>query len=82
MAPADFLASIPGRFERESFRYEQLDLYDSPATRERVARFLAGEGIDPRPREHWTAMLRSARAAGRAVRRVHAIGPINGLSAV
>jgi hypothetical protein len=77
VAPADFLASISGRFQIESFRYEQLDDYDSPATRERVARFLAGEGIDPKPREHWTAMLRNAKAAGRAVRRVHAIGPVN-----
>jgi hypothetical protein len=77
VAPADFLASIPDRFEHESFRYEQLDLYDSPATRERLARFLAGEGIDPRPREHWLTMLRNASATGRAVRRVHAIGPVN-----
>ena len=77
VSSAGFLARLPGLFERESFRYEQLDLYDSPATRERVARFLAGEGIDPEPREHWIAMLRNAKAAGRAVRRVHAVGPIN-----
>jgi hypothetical protein len=74
---ADFLGQIPRLFRREAWRLETLDLYDSPQTQERMARFAAGEPIDPRPREHWLALLRSSRAAGRTVGRVHALGPLN-----
>jgi hypothetical protein len=64
-------------FRRSAWRLETLDLYDSPQTRERMARFAAGEPIDPRPREHWLAMLRDGRVTGRTVGRVHILGPLN-----
>lgn len=74
---ADFMSQFPGLFQRSAWRLETLDLYDSPQTRERMARFAAGEPIDPRPREHWLAMLRDGRAAGRTVGRVHVLGSLN-----
>jgi hypothetical protein len=74
---ADFMSQFPRLFRRSAWRLETLDLYDSPQTRERMARFAAGEPIDPRPREHWLAMLRDGRSAGRTVGRVHVVGPLN-----
>src|SRR6266496_5764630 len=75
--PGDFLSQIPNLFQHDAWRLETLDEYDSPQTRERMARFAAGEPIDPRPREHWLAMLRDGRVMGRTVGRVHILGPLN-----
>jgi hypothetical protein len=74
---ADFMGQFANLFRRSAWRLETLDLYDSPQTRERMARFAAGEPIDPRPREHWLAMLRDGRVMGRTVGRVHILGPLN-----
>jgi hypothetical protein len=68
---------IPRLFKREAWRLELLDEYDEPATRERVARFKAGEPIDRAPREWWLDMVRKTRAAGGSVGRVHVLGPLN-----
>lgn len=61
-------------FARSAYRLEQLDEYDSPATRAGVARFLAGEPDDPRVRAYWDQVVGDARGAGKTMRRVHIVG--------
>ena len=73
MAPAEFDTQFMGLFEREAFRLEQLDWYDSPGTRERVRRFLAGQPDDPAARAGWDALIAAARRAGKVMSRVHVV---------
>jgi uncharacterized protein DUF6879 len=77
VAPADFGPMIPRLFNHAAWRLELLDEYDEPVTRERVARFKAGEPIDRAPREWWLAMARDVTAAGGSMGRVHVLGPLN-----
>jgi hypothetical protein len=60
-------------FARSAYRLELLDEYDSPRTRVRVARFLAGQPEDAEVRAYWDAVIRDARQAGKVVRRVHVV---------
>lgn len=73
MTPHEFDTQFMDLFEREAFRFEQLDLYDSPGTQDRVRRFLAGEPDDPAARTGWDALLTEARRTGRTISRVHVI---------
>jgi hypothetical protein len=60
-------------FARSAFRLELLDEYDSQITRERVARFLAGEPEDHDVRDYWDQVVGNARRAGKVMERVHVI---------
>jgi hypothetical protein len=60
-------------FERSAYRLELLDWYTSPATERRLARFLAGEKVTAAERASWLATVRSARAAGATMSRVHVV---------
>jgi hypothetical protein len=64
------------RFRREAFRLELRDYYDSPVSRQALARFLAGEPVAQEPREHWLRMVRAVTGEGRTVARVHVIGEL------
>jgi hypothetical protein len=66
----DFFAA----FERSAWRLELLPEYDDEETRERVAQFLAGRV--PLQKEFWTSGLRTARAQGKTIGRVHVIGEL------
>jgi hypothetical protein len=63
-------------FEHSAWRLELLDWYTSPATEQRLARFLAGEQVTAAERETWLSMLRRDRAAGKTIGRVHVIGDL------
>jgi hypothetical protein len=60
-------------FARSAFRLELLDDYDSPITRERIARFLAGEPEDQDVRDYWDQVVGDARQAGKIMERVHVV---------
>jgi hypothetical protein len=60
-------------FGRSAFRLELLDEYDSPITRERVARFLAGEAEDQDVRDYWDQVVGDARQGGKVMERVHVV---------
>jgi hypothetical protein len=60
-------------FSRTAYRLELLDWYTTPATEDRLARFLAGEAVTPAERERWLSMLRAARADGQTISRVHVV---------
>jgi hypothetical protein len=60
-------------FARSAFRLELLDEYDSPITRERLARFLAGEPEDQNVRDYWDQVVGNARRAGKIMQRVHLV---------
>jgi hypothetical protein len=78
VVPADdFGPMVPRLFTHEAWRLELLDEYDDPVTRERVARFKAGEPIDRAPREWWLTMAREVTAVGGSMGRVHVLGPLN-----
>jgi len=73
MTPAEFDGWFAGLFEREAFRLELLDCYDSPAARERVQRFMAGEREGQPARAFWDGLLAEARRAGKSMSRVHVV---------
>lgn len=60
-------------FSRSAYRLEQLDEYDSPRTRIRVARFLAGQPEDAEVRAYWDSVVGEARRAGKVMERVHVV---------
>ncbi|HUK68338.1 MAG TPA: hypothetical protein VLW50_06240 [Streptosporangiaceae bacterium] len=60
-------------FERSAYRLELLDWYTTPATEQRLARFLAGEQVTAAERAAWLSTIRAARAAGKTMARVHVI---------
>ncbi len=60
-------------FDHSAWRLELLDWYTSPATEQRLARFLGGEQVTSAERAPWLSMLRRARAAGKTIGRVHVI---------
>jgi len=60
-------------FNHSAWRLELLDWYTSPATEQRLARFLAGEQVTPAERATWLSMLHRDRAAGKTIGRVHVI---------
>jgi hypothetical protein len=60
-------------FKRSAYRLELLDEYDSPRTRLRVARFLAGQPDDPEVRAYWDRVVGEARQVGKTMQRVHVI---------
>jgi len=60
-------------FNRSAYRLELLDEYDSPHTRVRVARFLAGQPDDAEVRAYWDRVVGEARRAGKSMQRVHVI---------
>jgi len=60
-------------FKHSAYRLELLNEYDSPSTRVRVARFLAGQPDDARVRTYWDRVVREARRAGKTMQRVHVI---------
>jgi hypothetical protein len=60
-------------FRRSAYRLELLDLYTSPATERRLARFLAGEKVTAAERASWLATVRNALAAGATMSRVHVV---------
>ena len=61
-------------FGRSAYRLETLDEYDSPRTRIRVARFLAGEPDLPEVRAYWDQVVGDALRAGKIMQRVHVVG--------
>lgn len=63
-------------FDHSAWRLEVLDWYTSPATEQRLARFLAGEQVTAAERAPWLSMLRRDRAAGKTIGRVHVIGEL------
>jgi hypothetical protein len=73
LTPGEFEDRFTGLFQREAFRLETLDWYDSPGTDERVRRFLAGQPDDPAIRAGWDELLAEARAAGKRMSRVHVV---------
>jgi hypothetical protein len=75
VAPADMDAAFGdgSLFERSAYRLELLAEYDSPRTRIRVARFLAGEPEDAEVRAYWDALVGDARRAGKVMQRVHVV---------
>jgi len=73
MSPGRFDEQFPDLFQRHAFRLELLDRYDSPGTRERVQRFLAGEPDDPAIRAGWDGLLAELRQAGKTISRVHVV---------
>lgn len=60
-------------FKCSAYRLELLDEYDSPRTRLRVARFLAGLPDDAKVRSYWDRVVGEARRAGKTMQRVHLI---------
>jgi Domain of unknown function (DUF397) len=60
-------------FKHSAYRLELLDEYDSPKTRLRVARFLAGQPDDAEVRAYWDRVVGEARRAGKTMQRVHVI---------
>jgi hypothetical protein len=60
-------------FKRSAYRLELLDEYDSPRTRVRVARFLAGQTDDAEVRAYWDRVVGEARRVGKTMQRVHVI---------
>jgi len=60
-------------FRCSAYRLELLDEYDSPKTRLRVARFLAGQPDDVEVRAYWDRVVGEARQAGKVMQRVHLI---------
>jgi len=60
-------------FGRSAFRLELLDEYDSPADRERMRRWLAGESQGEDVRTYWDQVISAARRRGATMTRVHAI---------
>jgi hypothetical protein len=63
-------------FDHSAWRLELLDWYTSPATEQRLARFLAGEQVTAAERAPWLSMLRRDRAAGKTIGRVHVISEL------
>src|SRR5258708_6777845 len=76
LTPAEFEPRIPHLFTEGSYRLELLAEYDSPATRERMARYFAGDGIDAGRRKPWLSMVAEKTGAGAVMSRVHLIGKI------
>lgn len=60
-------------FTRSAYRLETLDEYDSPKTRIRVSRFLAGEPDPPEIRTYWDRVVTEGRQAGKTMQRVHLV---------
>jgi hypothetical protein len=60
-------------FTRRVFRLEALDYYDAPNEREPLARFRAGEPVDPAWREPWKKLVTEVRKSGRIMERVHIV---------
>jgi hypothetical protein len=73
MSPDEFDAQFTALSERECFRLELLDCYNSADTRARVKRFLAGEPDDPGYRQAWDVLVREARRIGKVMSRVHVV---------
>lgn len=73
--PAEFDARFGDGtlFARSAYRLETLNEYDSPETRIRVARFLAGEPDLPQIRAYWDQVISEARQAGKIMQRVHVV---------
>lgn len=60
-------------FARSAYRLETLDEYDSPRTRVRVAKFLAGEPDLPEVRAYWDQVVSGALQADKTIQRVHVV---------
>lgn len=73
MTPGDLDTQFMDLFDREAFRLELLDWYDSPGTQERVQRFLAGEPDNPPARTGWDAVIAEAHRTGKVISRVHVV---------
>jgi hypothetical protein len=75
MTPAEINSGFEdgSLFARSAYRLELLDWYTTPATEQRLARFLDGEKVTAAERAAWLSTIRSARDAGKTMSRVHVI---------
>src|SRR5690242_16265516 len=61
-------------FERDAFRLETLDYYQSPESEDALAAFIAGQPQPPEyQRSSWVDTVRAATTAGKRIYRVHVL---------
>lgn len=73
MTPERFAAQFGDLFSQSSYRLELLDTYVAPNEQEPFRRFMAGEPRDDAWRGPWKRFVRSAKAAGKRMERVHVV---------